>query len=693
MIPVTTNTPDPDRLLDRALLASVQELPAVSKDGIVFSSAFGFVTERGRLLPPYGSRERERVLRDFYRADEGALIRGAFSGIAKAVSSLPWEIKGDDSLDPLFQDMARSQGWALKNSTGVEYYQAVFRQANFGAGWGTLMTQMMNDFLRYDAGAYVEAIYGGTSLQRPLGPLTGLAHLDPLRCVPTGDPRYPVVYYSRLGGLHVLHHNRVIRMVDMEDGDEMHPGYGDSALARAVSIGMRQIYATRYINARLDDKPPPGFTTVAGMIKADWEKLQRQYEAQRATDGGSSHGQHQFYFSADLDKGVKVETHTFQSSPEKFDWRAYLDVDVDMLALVIGVDRQELMQLMGGNIGSAQQSEILHQKSSGKTIGYFIQQTQRKFNDLLPDDYAFEFKYRDSQEAEGEARKANVWMGVATARDNPLSTDERRTLLSNQVDAIRDALSDTPRANDVDDQVIAQDSTPGATAVTPTAPDDSPPPAESPADASSVPPAAKALEGEIQAAEKEYGTTEVQFVNALARLIASAALPSPYIRLDRRGFGIAVRSLLKQYGAQAYRDGLTAGGVTVDLLDPEDSAEVSRVFVEQALYINGLADAVYTDKTLTPANAIARAQLWGKSLQAFLNAGLMSADRNGMYRWDMSPFIEDHCPDCKRLDKQVHRLKTFTARGMLPRSSKLKCWGAHCGCKLTRTNEKARGRF
>jgi hypothetical protein len=681
MIPVSTPT-DPGRLVARALDGSVQELPSVSKDGVVSSGAFGWFTERTGVLPPYGSRERERALRELYRMDEMALVRGAFSGLAKSIASLGWEITGDnDTTDPLFQDLASSQGWRLNRSTGVEYYQEVFRRANFGAGWGPLMLQLFNDFLRYDAGGYVEVIAPGRALDRPLGPVTGLAHLDPLRCVPTGDPRYPVVYYSRLGGLHVLHRARVIRMVDMEDGDEMHPGYGDSALSRAASLAIREVHTTRYINARLDDKPPPGFSAIGGMVKADWEKLQRQYEAQQATDGGTTHGQHQFYFSSDLDKMVRVETHYFQSSPEKFDWIKYLNANVDILALVIGVDRQELMQLSGGNIGSAQQSEILDQKGAGKTLGYFLQETERKLNDILPDGYTFGFKPRDNQEATEEANKARVWVGVA--KDAPLSDAEKRTLLANQVGAIQDAIDSTPRANDVTNQpLVADDAAAGADPVAPAA---SAPPDTSAADLASAGPT-------DAAAQKDYGTTEIQFVNGLARIIASAATPNPYIRLDRRGFGVAVRSLLKQYGTQAYRDGLAAGGVTVDLLDPEDSAEVSRVFVEQAVYINGLTDAVYADKTLTLATAISRAQLWGKSLQEFVNAGLMSANRNGMYRWDMN-LLNDNCIDCKRMDKQVHRLRTFKRRGVMPRSSKLKCWGGYCGCKLTRTNEKARGRF
>jgi hypothetical protein len=667
-------TPNPESLITRAIADSAQIPPSVSKDGVIDGAGFGYSTTRGPLLPPFGTRQREYALREMYRRDEMGLITGSFTGITKTVASLGWEIKGDDTTDPLFNDMAASQGWRLRRSNGVEYFQEVLRQANFGAGWGTLITQWMNDYLRYDAGGYVEVIAAGDAYDKPMSAITGIAHLDPLRTYPTGDPRYPAVYYDRYGGLHVFHHSRVLRMVDMDDGDEMHPGYGKSALSRAVAIAMQEMWISRYITARLDDKPSPGLTVIGGIMKAEWEATDRQFLTQQRTDAGSPWGNRKFYFTPDPAIMPKVENVEFQVAPENFDYRVYTDINVDRLANAIGVDRQELMQLMGGNIGSGAQSVVLEQKSRGKCIGYFLQETERKINGLLPDGYTFEFKQRNSAQSREDALEAKLWTGVAAEAGAALSANEKRALLADQVEAIRDAIENAPRADDVSNQpMTAADDAPGATPIAPT---------QTPVPQDPVAPAQP-----VQ--QKDYATTQAMFVQDVGDLLMSAVTPNPY--LDKRAFGVTLRSLLKNYGLQAYKDGMAQGGVIVDTLDPDDTSDATRVFIGQSVYVNGLADDVFVTKAVTPENARSRAQLWGKSLQQFNDAGLYSADRNGMYRWDYG--FTEHCKDCLRLNGQVHRLKTWKARELMPRSSKLFCRGFNCACRMTRTTEKARGRF
>lgn len=663
----------PDEMISQVLRQSIQIPPSVTKDGI--TSGFSTYTTRTSILPGRGTRTRELTLRDMYFMDEMTLIRGAFVGVAKTIAGLPWEIKGDDTQDPLYEDMARRQGWRLNRHDGVTYFQEVLRQANFGAGWGTFLSQIVLDYLRYDAGGYIEVIAAGESYNAPVGAISGIAHLDPIKTFPTGDPRYPAIYYDRWGGLHVLNHARVIRLVDMDDGDELRPGYGDSALSRAIAIAMRQVWETRYINTRLDDQPPPGLTVLGGITKAEWAAEQAKFRNQQSTDGKPVYGQRQFYHTADPAIMPKIESYEFSAPPEKFDYRTYVDIDVDMLALAMGVDRQELMQLSGGGaIGSQGQSMVLAQKSRGKTIGFLLQQLERKINDLLPDAYTFEFKVRDTQEALEEAQKAEKWAGVAEklVSSGVLTTQQAQALVAGEVEAVQDAITDAPRVNDVDAQpVVAQDDTAGATPV-----------------ASSAPPPAEVT----AAAQKSYDVTLSGFIQDVAGILSSASAPTALIRLDRRGFNITMRSILKRYGYQAYKDGLAAGGVSVDTLDPDENADYMTIFVDQAQYIPGLSGDVYVKKTITPGNAYSRAEMWGKSLQAFNDAGMMAANQNGMYIWTRNHLIES-CDDCIRLEGQVHRIRNWKARGLTPRSSKLKCWGGHCGCRLKRTTERARGRF
>jgi hypothetical protein len=672
----------PDAIIQRAIADSAQIPPSVTRDGIT-AGGFGLSYEpRGPVLPAWGTRQREYALDSLYKRDEMNLIRGAFVGLSKAIASLPWEIKGDEKEDETFGTMASSQGWRLNKNNGVEYFQEVFRQANFGGGWGELICQLVLDFLCYDAGGYIEVIAPGDAYDKPHGAITGIAHLDPLRTYPTGDPRYPAVYYDRYGGLHVMHHSRVIRMVDMLRGSEMHPGYGDSALSRAASIAIQEVWIQRYITSRLDDLPPPGVTIFGGIVQQQWDAKIMQYQARQNTDAKPIFGDRMNYFVPDMQYMPKIENYDFQSSPEKFDYRVYTDINVDRLALVLGVDRQELMQLSGGGaIGSQGQSNVLAQKARGKTIGFLLQQLERKLNDLLPDEYTFEFKYRDSQEVLEDAQKAQLWATVAATVGAALNPNEQRTLLANEVEAIRDAIQDAPRANDVINQPFtAEDNTAGAAPVAPAVS----PPNVNVNDDTNDEIGAKAI------TQKDYSTTQAMFVQDVRDLLMSAITPNPY--LDRRAFGVTMRSFLKNYGLKAYKDGLSQGGVNVEVLDPEDNSEYMRVFVEQSQYISGLAEDVFKNKSVTPANVYDRAIMWGKSLQVFNDEGLASADANGMYMYHRG-MTSDSCVDCRHLDGQVHRLKTFKARGKMPRSNRLACKGYRCLCYLERTTERARGRF
>lgn len=663
-----------DEAQRQALAETIQRPPEVSQSGAISAALSWGLYARGSFLPPYGTRERERSLNALWHMDEMALIRGAGVGIAKNIATLPWEIKGDDTPSPLFREMAKAQG--LRADNGVEYYQQAFRHADFGEGWGAFIAKLVTAFLRFDGGGFFEVIAPGDPYGATEGAITGLAYLDPLRCLPTGDPRFPVIYYDRFGGMHVMHHTRVGRLQDMSMGEENAPGYGDCALSRAVSIAYRQIWMARYINAFLDDQPQPGVMIVGGVSRGEWDAVEQKYERELNADKMGKWGRVMRYHTAGANVEPKIESKTFQQAPEKFNFREYMELDVDLLALVLGVDRQELWQLSGGNIGSAEQSAILHQKSRGKTIGFLITQIERKLNDLLPVDYEFAFKYRDESEAIQEAQKANLWADFVSKTTQQLNPQESKTLLNNQVEAVADAITTAPRVNDTglqpQDVVTAPDDTPGTDATI------------TPVPAQTAPAAPDETTG-----EKAYTTTESQFLQALRKLTRQAIEKEGVI--GRVSFGMRMRNLLKDYGLQAYKDGMAQGGVFVDELDPEEENDYISVFIDQAQYITGFDHDLYVSKTITLDNVDHRVTMWGKSLQAFLDSGRVKADANGMFLWEVGN--TEHCPDCLRLNGQVHRMKTWYASGWLPRASLLSCKGYKCQCRLVKTNLKARGRF
>src|SRR3990167_7279856 len=426
---------------------TIQELPDAKKDLGAQQLLDFFVAQRGPLLESWGSRSREEDLRRFYRYDYNWMIQGAFAGVMKVVASAPWEIKGPDDLgatdEKYYGEACKAAGLGPTRSErpDVDYWQTLLRQADFGRGWGSFFMKGV-DYLRQDGGWYWEIIAPGSPLKAPTGPATGLAHLDSLRCLPTGDPEFPVVYVDRQQKLHRMHHTRVVQLVDMPDGDERRPGYGLCALSRAISIVNREILMGRYIEAMLDDKPPPGIVTAVGMTREKREQALALYREDQRKDERPPWGDQLWIFGMDRDSAPEIETTTFQQAPEKFDFKTYTELDVDSLALAIGVDRQDLWQLTGGNIGSGTQSEILSQKSRGKTIGLLRTSIERALNDILPKEYEFAFKYRDGQEDQERATVAGAWAGAVASAQNALSMDEQRRILADVIEPFGDVLRD-----------------------------------------------------------------------------------------------------------------------------------------------------------------------------------------------------------------------------------------------------------
>lgn len=155
---------DPD-IFKAQIRNSVQNFPDAKNNQS--GSFFWGESTRSVILPSWGTRERERWLRLFYRHEYNWMGQSAFAGLGKKWAATKWEVRG---------------------KYRVTQYQNMLRNGEFGMGWDELMQRVGLDFLRQDGGAYIELIAPGKPDRAPSGRVVGLAHLDSLRCFPTGDP-------------------------------------------------------------------------------------------------------------------------------------------------------------------------------------------------------------------------------------------------------------------------------------------------------------------------------------------------------------------------------------------------------------------------------------------------------------------------------------------------------------------------
>lgn len=193
---------------------------------------------------------------------------------------------------------------------------------------------------------------------------------------------------------------------------------------------------------------------------------------------------------------------------------------------------------------------------------------------------------------------------------------------------------------------------------------------------------------------KAIQATRLLFEADFEDLLAAARNES----LDRRTWAVRMRTLLQRYGNLAFRDGLTDGGAPYgenEPLDPDDRAVVNAHIAAHSKYVTELGRVLFrTDNGVSDAQAALKPVLWfNKSIMPLYQAGKLSAARNMPHLWLHNP-LKKNCLTCVTASGQIHRLKHWHKRGIIPLADILFCRGFACGCQLIAApGERARGRL
>lgn len=186
---------------------------------------------------------------------------------------------------------------------------------------------------------------------------------------------------------------------------------------------------------------------------------------------------------------------------------------------------------------------------------------------------------------------------------------------------------------------------------------------------------------------KAIQSTRIDFEDAFSDLLADAMAG----KVTRRQWTGRMRSMIETYGYKAYIDGLRDGGVDDDP-DSDDSTTINGLVTAQGEYIRGLADKLFKDEnTISTALADQKPAMWyNGSVKPFYSAGLLTADKNGMYTWVLGN-TEEHCTTCKRLDGTKKRYKTWDKANLIAGTpgQATDCKGFKCECKLVRVAAKS----
>lgn len=403
---------------------SVRQFSPNSWGGFIGDSMGFLWPSKADMLPAWGSLECDIALRVLHYTQHNALWGGASKIWIQKILGTPYEISGGRNL---------TYDW-----------QELFFESDFGEGYDYMMSKFLTDYLTLNRGGFIEKVsYGDPDTPIKEGAkILGLNHLDALRVYFTGNREYPFLYQSEFNGaLHKMHYTRVIHLAEHPAPNTLMYGMGKSALYDALTVANAQTLLGRHQNELLNDLPPPGIV-IFNNVKADEvATAMTQFDYERVRDGQSVYRAPLQLSSKDPSQPATVTFVPMSTVPQDFDYEKYMRVHVNLLALTLQLDPQDIWPLQSSAMGSGAQSRILEAKGSSKGPGYLLTRLERCWNTVLPRSLEWKYKAPDAQADAQIANTAKTWTDIA-GNAQFMTEDEKRQLVANQVPAFADVLLD-----------------------------------------------------------------------------------------------------------------------------------------------------------------------------------------------------------------------------------------------------------
>jgi hypothetical protein len=178
-----------------------------------------------------------------------------------------------------------------------------------------------------------------------------------------------------------------------------------------------------------------------------WDGARADYRQERRRRGQELWTNVMTLFGLDPQQPTTAEFISFADLPEHFNERDSIDLYVNILALAFGVDVREFWPISCGSLGTATETEVMHQKAKGKGPGEIYSAIERVINwKILPPAVTFAFDYKDDEEdyqrAQIEELKTKTIMSMYNVKtdaggvvdERPVSRMEVRQMLADNVE-------------------------------------------------------------------------------------------------------------------------------------------------------------------------------------------------------------------------------------------------------------------
>jgi hypothetical protein len=288
-------------------------------------------------------------------------------------------------------------GWTVEGGPRTaRYVRQILHSVERGEGWIPFIQKVLTDLFTQDNGAFIEIVRATPN--DPLSPVVSLNHLDAARCVRTGLTDTPVYYRDLMGKLHAMKYYEVITLEEMPCPIEDYHSQQYCCLTRMLRAVQIARDIAVYKQEKLSGRYHRSIHLVSGVQTPTIESALRQQQTIYDDRGNIRYIQPAIIASLDPTAHVTHAQIDLASLPDGFDEEIFAKWYINQIALGFGGDYQDYAPLPGGNLGTSQQSEILHLKSRGKGPALFMRLLEQRFNmhGVMPSNVTFSFGEQDA---------------------------------------------------------------------------------------------------------------------------------------------------------------------------------------------------------------------------------------------------------------------------------------------------------
>lgn len=331
-----------------------------------------------------GIKARDIQLRRFYKTEP--MLSGTVYGTASRYASFKYVLHGP--------------------GRQVGIIQRILHNSEHGGGWQKMMVKAVKDMLSQDNGAFLECIRTEDDYRSPV---IQLNHLDSARCDRTGNWEVPVIYTDVDGGQHRMKWYQVYDLAEYPDPDERYRGYQECAVSRALRIAQKLRDMLQYEREKLNGRNPASVHFLGGVNQERINSLLKLAQNRDDTLGNTRYTVPPIIAALDQTARISHEQVDLRSLPDGYDKAEDFKQAIILYALAFGIDPQDIAPLAGGNLGSAQQSQVLAQKGRGKGPALFMTMVEHmmNFHGIMP--RTVQFSYEEQDDAENEVRTNLQW--------------------------------------------------------------------------------------------------------------------------------------------------------------------------------------------------------------------------------------------------------------------------------------------